>query len=337
MQIAANAWRWWTGELKALLPSWFGTAFLGAVVSKPLVFRNGISQLLEKGGRIVAPVEMFDATPPVLAALRRQPCVDVLLPKDRLLARQIEAPAKAASKITSLAALDLKRNTPFPDNSVLWGMGPSKKADGIVRATQWVAKTADVAHLKRQLTEAGLRVRSIGIEGEALILADYSANVSSGGRFWKWTNAGLVTGCLAVLGMLWLGPAWDARNHVSALHSDVAELRANTLSLRREVETLSADRETLDALQTEILQRPRLVETLRELTVSLPDQSWVASLSFQPTTVTFGGETQGAAVELILALSKSNFFEEPRQSGPTTRTGSGSERFEIAAKLRSTQ
>ena len=333
MQLATNIWRWWSAEFKALVPSWIGVAFFGGVVSRPLVFRNDSKNLTRKKGQVLAPANLFDAQPPVLAALKRPTCVDVLLPKDRLLARQIEAPAKAAGKIHSMANLDLKRNTPFPDGSVLWALGPQRKANGNVHATQWVAKKSDIEHIKRQLNKAGLRVRSVGIEGEIRSLADYSADVSSGGRFWKWTNAALLGGSIAVASALWLLPALQEQQKATQFKSEAADLRGKTMALRQEVETLRADRETLDILQSNLLQRARLVETLRELTVALPDQSWVANMSFQPKTITFGGETQGAAVDLILALSRSNFFDEPRQSGPTTRTGTGSERFEITAKL----
>lgn len=337
MWLLAKFWHWWWGELSTLFPAWIGVAFFGQTSSNEVIFRHNISRLDKKKNRLIVPVELFEASPPVLPALSRSVMADVYFPKDKCMSREIEVPAKAASKIQTMAALDLKRNTPFADGDLLWILDTPKKLDGKIVATQWAAKRAEGEHVRRKLQEIGVRVRSIRIEGIPNVLKDYSSEVASGTKYWKWINAALLIGILGTAGFLWLGPAWIAQQNADATNIELSALRAETLALRQDVDTMQSDRARLDDLQASLLSRPRLIETLRELTITLPDQSWVSNMSFQPTAFTFGGETSGATVDLILALSKSNFFANPRQSGPTTRTGSGGERFEIAVSLGAAQ
>lgn len=337
MGLLARFWQWWIGELSALLPRWIAVAFFGSVNSRPLVFRHDINALKTKRGTIEAPLWVFDNSPPVLPAGKHKVVADVMLPQDRCMKRHIEVPAKAASKLHSMAELDLKRNTPFGDGELLSVLENIRKSGSQIVADQWVAKRAELEHVKRQLKTAGVTMARVRIEGVQGILRDYSTSSSSGARSWISLNALLLAGTITATGYLTLYPAWVAQNEVTASEASLVKLRRDTVALRQEVDAMRDDRARLDELQTSLMSGARLVEVIRELTVSLPDESWLANLTFGPKAVTVGGETSGAAVDLILALSKSNFFSNPRQSGPTTRTGSGGERFEIAISLGAAQ
>ena len=98
---------------------------------------------------------------------------------------------------------------------------------------------------------------------------------------------------------------------------------------------MRAERDEESRLLQELKQRPRLVETLREATVALPDEAWISTVTFRPNAVTLEGETSGAAVDLVLGLAEKRQFGNPRLSGATTRTATGKERFEIALDPRS--
>jgi Tfp pilus assembly protein PilN len=75
--------------------------------------------------------------------------------------------------------------------------------------------------------------------------------------------------------------------------------------------------------------RPRLSQTLRDLTVALPDTVWLSELGFSQTGAVLSGETADSAADLVIALAALREFENPRLSGSVSRTPAGREQFEL--------
>lgn len=327
-------WRWWCDELSSLTPGFIKVAFFGGSSARSARFAPGIAEVKRRRGCIEIPETLLGPTPPVIPKLKRPQRVDVVLPEQRVLKRQISAPKKARGKLADLARLDLKRNTPIPEDAASWALGGLKTEGQNLNATQYVAKKADMGVLRRSLSEVGLEVRRFVVstpEGKLLPLAGDTSS-ASGGRGWRRLNAALAFGVVCASTFVWLQPAIIAQARIAEQETKLRDLRRETVALRRELDAARAQFSEDERLKAALRLRPRLVESLRNVTVSLPDEAWLADMTFSPEAMTLSGETSGAASDLVLGLSENRQFGNPRLSGPTTRTNTGRERFEIAAK-----
>lgn len=328
-------WTWWTKEIGSLIPKSLRVMFAGGSQTKTLELKAGLDRV--QFGRHVgeAPLELLTGQEGVVfPKARKRLTVDVVLPDSHLLMRRVQAPRKLASRLNSIAEIDLKSTAPFPEGSVIWALGQLRREDDLVVASQWVAKVADVQKLKAALTRVGLALGCIlaKTENGDIVLADYSDH--SGAKTWKRLNAILL--CLTIIAATGasLRPAWNANRDIAALSTEVAALREQVFQLRRNADALEAEANESARLQRSFTERPRLVEVLREATVALPDEAWISTMTYTGNTLTLVGETSGTAVDAVLSFGERSAFSNPRLTGPTTRVASGRERFELAADVR---
>lgn len=330
----SNILRWWRQELLNLVPNWCAIAFLGGTSARVLKFDPKVEKISSSGKGTMAPIRLLRDGEPITPRTKRRHIVDVMLPDDLVLRRVIKAPKQARSKLHSLAALDLKRNTPFSDKTAVWALGRTNVQDKTLHITQYVSKSADLKALRRRLDEAGLSVRrfvSRETDGASIVLQDFTSTNSRHTRKWQLLNLFLLTASLGMALFWFLEPAIEARAKFRTLTPQLSTLRIETVDLRQRVDAVSAQRNEEDRLRTTLQLRPRLIEVIRSVTVALPDEAWVSTLSFTPNAMTLIGETSAAAVDIVLGLSRNRQFGNPRLSGPTTRTRDGREKFEIAA------
>lgn len=326
---------WWRSEMATLVPDWVKIAFFGERSSSALVLSESVAQPEYKGRQITVPINLLHAEAPVFPKAKAPQTVDIHFPNSHILRRKIKVPPKARKNIQALAELDLRRNTPMQDGEAVWALGPAKTSGAHIMATQYVAKSSDLARLRRRLTELGLTARRVYVKGEDgnILLQDATVQIKQAGMFWRRLNAGLAAATVLLALFVWLRPAWEAHRSLQTLDPQVAELREQAVAARRALDALQTQQADAHRLRSTLIQRPRLVETIREATNAFPDEAWLSAMTFSPDAVTFTGETSAAAVDIVLSLSSARHFGNPRLSGPTTLTPSGRERFEIAAGL----
>ena len=148
-----------------MLPSWLRVAYFGEGSARTLVFKEDVGEVAGRR-RLTAPATLLEHDRPAVPRLKKTVLADVVLPSRLLLKRRIEAPAKASGKIDALAALDLRQNTPFPERAVVWALGRRKTTNDGVVAHQYVAKTSDIAAIRRRLGDVGVRIRRVLAEGD---------------------------------------------------------------------------------------------------------------------------------------------------------------------------
>ncbi|MFZ5963017.1 PilN domain-containing protein [Thalassococcus sp. BH17M4-6] len=259
--------------------------------------------------------------------------IDLQVPPTLFLERQVTAPVTARSKLETLAELDLRHRTPFSPGDVYSQLGTPKVQGDTLVVPQWVAKRSDVAEWQRNLSAHGMRLRRVHVDGQPRPIADFSATIAPGGRKLRWVNGLLAAVAVAAVLAGWLYPGWVARDQSRVLQDDLVALRAEALALRQEVETLrSRDSERAAFLDT-LLRRAALIDTLRDLTVALPDEVWIETVTYSPKRTTINGQIDGSAADLVLALGKRPVFRNPRLSGPVSKTPADGERFEITVDL----
>lgn len=325
---------WVREEVRALCPRWFSSLFLGALQALPLVFSRDVKQIQIKARKVYAPTSILtDVAAPSDLRSPTPTHVDVELPQNRFLTRQISAPAKAAGQLRAIAGLDLARRAPFKPGEVVWTLSLPRREGEMLFATQWVLHRDDLQKLENRLISAGLTPRNIRVEGLPEVVsavANLATRKSQKANIWLLANGIIASATLLAAVVSWVLPALhDAR----ALNPELASLeaaRAEALALRQEVETLRSAADERSSFLHDIVYRPKLSETLRDVTIALPDSVWLSDLSFNQSGVVFTGEAAGSAADLVIALASVRDFSNPRLSGAVSRSTSGGEQFELS-------
>ncbi len=320
----------WTNRLLELaLPGWMVSAFLACPRARALHLHSAQPDQ----DVLSLPVTLLDQ-PPNPVASRLTP-VDLHIPANRLLKRRITAPAAARGDLVNVAQLDLQRATPFAMDEVTWALSPTRVDGDQAVATQWVARNSDMTRWRAALAGEGYTPRLIWVEGEATIcpLADFTATLAPKARLWRRLNVFLLLVTLLGALVAWLAPAWQADRAAQALETDRTRLQSRAIALRQELDTLRAAEQERAQLIDHVLNRPLLSETLREVTVALPDDTWVSAIGYRPDQLSLSGETSSVAAELVLSLTEEGRLGNPQLSGPVSRTASGGERFDLLIDL----
>lgn len=253
---------------------------------------------------------------------------DCVLPKSVLLERTISVPPARTSQQAKIAELDMLRRTPFTPQDVFCAIG-KLPGNGPGQLKQWIAKKPDILGFRSNLKTHGLIVRRFLVEDEThqVVIADFSAQIAPNqNRIRQW-NGVFASIAVTAATAIWLLPAFQTRAEIIAGTESVDALRSHALALRAEIVALEdADAARL-AFVENILRRPRVVDTLRQVTVALPDEVWVFEMTITKDRVTTSGETSQSAADLILALTNDNVGYTPALTGPVSRTAEGKERF----------
>ena len=305
--------------------------FLGSPRPHKLRF-DSVASIRRDGADYILPIGLLEG--PVKGLTRtRSVYVTLSLPERVFMERQLELPGLTATAAESAARLDLIRRTPFRPEEVYASL--ARSAGNASTFHQYVIRRSDVTALAERIRELGFNVGEVRLEGSPHLLpfADLSDQALPARRMWRWLNGTLAVALAGTLCWLWLNPGFAERDASQALATEVSALRERATELRREVDDLRADRAARDAFLGEIIGRPRLVEIIRNLTVALPDDTWVSDLVYNGSGVVVSGATTQSAAELVLELSKRRDIINPRLSGPVARLPSGEESFELAIDL----
>ena len=322
--------QWLFSQLAGLFPDWLKSLFFGTPAATILRFSENAKRISGEKGMLVAPEGMLEENAEEPKPVRKK-IVDIVLPQSCFLKRVITAPKTARHNLHNLAELDMVRQTPFRTDMVFWSLSRPEMEDNRVKVAQWILKRTDTNAIRKRLKRAGLEVRRIFVEGEKLQkpIADFSAEIVPHAKHWRLVNAMLVFLGITIASFIWLFPAWQNSGILDRLQQENARLQSQAVDMRQNVEVLRQKENERAAFLDMIYMRPRLSDILRNLTVALGDNVWVSDLNYSPKRVVFSGEVSGSAAQLVLLLAKRREFNNPRLTGPVSRTGSGAERFEI--------
>lgn len=331
----SQIFRWLSGQLAGVFPDWLKAMFFGAPMAAEVRFSKNTEVISANKRQLIAPHSLLQAGGPKISPVRQR-IVDVFIPQNFFLKREIEAPATAGKNLDKLVELDMVRRTPFRLGTVCWAISKPTESMGVLKVEQWIAKKSDVEQLQLRAASVGLHIRKIFVEGGPVArpITDLSASVTPMASRWRSLNAVLAIGAVGLAAMIWLYPAWQASVANVRISDSVAQNRTQALALRKEVDDLRAREMDRAAFLDIVYQRPRLSQTLRGITVALPDNVWISDIDFSPERVIVSGEVTGSAAQLVLTLAQRNEFHNPRLSGPVARASNGAERFELTLDLR---
>ncbi|WP_195818707.1 hypothetical protein [Roseobacter sp. MH60115] len=264
---------------------------------------------------------------PARAPTRR--VTDAVVPGHLVLTRRVSLPRKAARRMHQIGALDLLQKTPFQMHEIRWAIGPVRRDKEQIHVTQVIALQSDLTTWRARMQTANHPLRRLyaTVDGQDVLIADYSKELRGSGRFWPALNAAgaFVAGLCALY--LWALAGLQANEKLATLTLEITRLQAEALRLREEVDRLQADQDQQQGLLTGITTAPRLLDALTAATAALPDQVWVSQYVFDPGGTRMFVQVDGSAVDLLYTLADQGHLPNALMQGEVDRTPSGAEEF----------
>lgn len=349
-------WRWWSGELSGLSPTWLRQAFAKRTRRIVLAADNDGAEATfrlwsetVRGDRVMQRRELGDGAltlaewlPELVKRLRASPkaTVCIRLQHQACLVRTVTVPWTARSRLTGILNLDIERVTPFRRSEVycdhLAAAGPTP--DGRLPVQQIIVERARVDAWLDALTAAGCpvgRVDCWNAQGTAPLPVNLLGRQEPAAGS---AGLGALTWVLA-LTVLLLGAAavWaDFDRHERAL----AEIDTRQQVARKELaalRTLRAGREAAEAETARLIARKQdqqaTVVLIDDIARALPDDSWLSSLHIEGQTADLFGFSSSATAlvqTLQAAPSGPRPAREVRLTAPITfDTGRKAEQFSL--------
>lgn len=350
-------WRWWSGELRALLPARF--AALGGMRAPIVLLEDGELALVEvRGTSPPARVNMDALDPAAQRAALRQLLqsagetgarVRLRLARGEALLRRVWLPGATEENLEQVIGFEMDRLTPFRAEDVYFDhrVVARDAASGQIEV--------EISVARRDLVDAKVeRLRSWGASVQGVLVAEDSSAAASpldllprelrgqreAGRE-RWLVPGLALLVLALLAAALLFPVYKKREAVVALLPQVVKAKQEaeaTDVIRAALERQVADYNFVMTRKQGTWPALAFVEELSRL---LPDNTWVQQLDVKTVgknrEVQVTGETASSS-KLIEIFEQSSVLQNASPKGTVTRGSTpGSERFMIVAEARPRQ
>ncbi len=336
------AWRWWREGLLAWLPAGVRHWLAGSARRLVLAVENGQCVLAREEDGQTQELEKLDPLSPdgntIARWLRTEKPREWVLrfPTGQALTRVLALPLAAEKNLRQVAGFEMDRLTPFTASQVYYDAAVLERQPEQrrlrVELTALPRATVDpvLAHLRQQ----GLSPDMLDVVGSRSSLNLLSPEQRPQRGLWgRRLRAAVVIASLLLVAAVIALPIWQQRALVigAIAKVDQAQKAANqALSLR---EQLDKTLETSRMLAQKKRSIPARVDLLRELTVILPDDTWVERLQIKGDSAQIIGQS-GKASALIGIVESSKFFSGAGFTSPvTTDPRTGKERFVLSARI----
>lgn len=329
----------WRGQLGACLPRALRPLLLGRDQRLLVLPQRGEAQLYLAEDEVRRPLGeliLVAGGPlplPTAGRAGQVPRTVVLLPEDQVLRRSLSFPAQVRDNLQQVVRYEVDRLTPFQADQVFFDArlcGTSRRGDRILvdlalcrrdRAEPWLQRLREAGSPADQLTWEGAWPKA-----NLLPLAERPRRGTGGLR----PILALLALALALGAAALITPLWQRAQVRDALQAELARVR----NAAQEVDKLRTDLERARQGSVAVLQRkmdqPRMIDLLRELTVRLPDGTWIQNLNLDKGEVQLRGESTQATA-LIALLEKSAGVHGVSFASPVTQVAqTGAERFNIS-------
>ncbi len=259
----------------------------------------------------------------------------IILPADRVLARELELPLAAEENLYEVLRFEMDRQTPFRADEVYFDYRIVSRDNDTqkLRVSLQLTRRALVDNLLTHLGHWGLRpVHSPAINQSTDDLTldfepdTYQEPSSTGSNL----VLALVVLVLAVVAITL--PMRGQKQFREQLDTRLEAARTSAAQAVKIRDLLDGRRKKVKILRT-AKDRPAMVVLLEEITHILPDTTYLFRLEVRDQDINLQGSSNSAS-ELIGLLEKSPALVDVRFASPVTREGNaGRERFHISAKL----
>jgi general secretion pathway protein L len=342
-------WRWWLGELKALMPDSWREKLLHAMRRVTLEVGDGTMVLGVEENQAVERRETFSLSQD--SDLQKQQLRDLLAEQELLevpralmleskgvLRKEVRLPVAAESNLRQVLRFEMDRQTPFRADDVYfdWTILGHDKEAGQVRIDLVVVPRAGIDSTTQMLASRGLGVSCVDVlhDGQPLGL-----NLLPPDRRIKVINRKvrlnqvLAAGAV-ILVALAMGLSLYLRSHqVTELEQAIEEVREEALRVQRIRDQINDTMESAGFLAQRRIATPMAVDVLADVTETLPDDTYLDRLVVGQNSVQMQGKSQNAQ-QLIERVNESPLMDAAAFRGSTRLDPrSGLEVFEINANV----
>ncbi len=335
--------QWWRDELAAVMPSFLLTPLLHLQQSLELSLGDEGTRVARKSGAKTADLGVYSPGGESAADLetavrrmdhRRTP-VNVHVPESLVLSRLLELPEATLENLRQVLEFEMDRQTPFQVNNVFYSYRviERRSADKRLRVELRLVPRARVMDVLGTLTEWDMEVVNVTPEERegglriGLSSRDFRQDEASGGKsLWLIVNSALVVALVAI-------PFWRQYETLGTLEEKLSEVKQQAEGAQALKEQLEQRIAEARFLVEKKAVSPIIVSVLNELSILLPDSTWLNRLEINSGEVHIQGVSQ-AASSLIELLENSPRFENAHFSSPVTQDSSGNrERFQLSVSL----
>lgn len=338
-----QAWRWWMGELRAMVPSRLRRYFSS---EKRFV-------VLDFGGETLRPSGLMawldsdrphsvNVTPDMSGwDTQDNPDAVVRLPANQIARKSQRYPRTSPANLRRMIALDLPKLSPLDADSVYFGFR-KEPDDGHSSANWadvdiWICRRTVIDEIFRLGQSLGVTVRSITSD-RALSAGVAIDNIVPGPRLTPRQRFSRLSTPLLLAGSIVLALCLSIL--IQKRESDLdARIEAQLAAKRKQVQVIEAQRAEIAQLEQRRDFLPRQSGRLRpgaivaELSRVLPDDSWVFDLELARNQLRIRGYSASASA-LIQTLDASALFSATQFRSPIIAAPQGNgERFDIGVSV----
>ncbi|RDD63065.1 PilN domain-containing protein [Ferruginivarius sediminum] len=342
-----SAWRWWTCELRDLLPEDVRNAptllrrdFEAEIVGDRLVLRLRFGVRYRELAEIpLDPEDPAAAGSAIREVVRRgrggYDRVVLRVPGERALRRRTRLPLAARDSLDEALGYDMDRQTPFAEDEVYYGAREIEvdRGGGWLDAELEVIRRDDVDPALKALRHAGLdidRIEAWPGSGANLLPSDQRP-----------ASRGIAKRASALLAIAALGltiaagylPLHHLQSQLAAVERRVEAAR----NAANQVETLRLQLAELHEREDRVFERkrnePAALALLNEVTQAMPDGTFAIDFALDGEEIRVTGYSDKAS-DLISKLEGAPLLSESRFRSPVTQDQRlEAERYDVAARI----
>ena len=337
------AWRWWRDGLLAWLPvrmrRWLAGSSRRLVVH---VEHGGYVLVREAAGQTPLELERLDRASPDWSALTQRFRTEqarrlvLRVPADQALIRTLSLPLAAEKNLRQVMGFEMDRLTPFAVAQVYYDviLLERQAEQRRLRVELTALPRTDIDPVLTQLRQQGLPPDVLDVAGRRPELNLLPLEQRPRRGVWaKRVRRTIIVAVALLVGAAALLPIWQQRQLAIEAMAKVTQIQksaSQTLALRDQLDQVLVTSRMLAQKKQTI---PARVDLLRELTMILPDDTWVERLQINGDTVQIIGQSAKASalIGLIEAspLLRSAAFMSPVTTDPRTNK----ERFVLGARI----
>lgn len=344
----AGFWAWWSGEINTLMPEPLRVLFSGGRPAQ-LFYEDEALRLVNHGvsGEEVAKnylrvVDLDDPEQKRLLASASE--IRLCLERKKYLFKKVTLPIEAEENLREVLAFEMDRQTPFNATQVYYDyvINGRDKQNRSLDITLILAPVDKIANALQQLEENDVRISAISPCEEADPTLN-SVNLLPPDKREKPRKRYRLINLLLFFVMLLLFvsnlvlPVWQKSVFASQLQEQLrnSQQQASEVSKLRDA-VIQAELEN-SFLEDKKKSSQQMLDILNELTLLLPDDTWVSHFEIRDDMLHIHGESVASAV-LIPLIESSKLFQNVSFRSPVTQNKkNNTERFHISAELISKQ
>jgi len=339
-RTAQSFWRWWRGEIMAVLPEKLRAAieagaerlFVQVSGAELVIFQGSVERMQE-----VARCGIDDDGGQAPDIARLDNPVVLLLPPDAYLQTRVTLPAATEENLHEVLAFEMDRLTPFRAEQVYYGfhIASRQPRDATIEVELLTVPRVSLDRFLDALRRLELDPDVVTAKADGNQLHDVNLlperRVDRRRRAIRTLNSALAALLLLLTGAAIAVPIVQKQRLIEELEPQVAtatEAAKEGNALRQSIETIATGSQQL--LQRKNSQ-PTTLALIDELSRIIPDDTWLSRIDIAGTEVQIQGQSRSAAA-LISLVEESPLFANARFRSPVTQVPrSDEERFHLSA------